>query len=132
MGKLHLKNPQGVEWHSHGPDCVLAITLNHDVGEFSDGYHTFNELYEHRFLLFLAMVKSRAGVPAYMSKVNYDGSSWDGWFVLWTLTPVGQISYHLPMKYWDIAAQWATEKPRCDDYDGHTSQDVIDRMRLWL
>ncbi len=46
------------------------------TGETSDGYHTFNELYEHRHWLFLCLLAGHAGIyPMWMSKAHYDGSS---------------------------------------------------------
>jgi hypothetical protein len=33
--------------------------MSKDMGDVSDGYHTFNELYEHRHMLFLMLMYSR-------------------------------------------------------------------------
>lgn len=44
-----------------------------DPGEISDGYHTFNELYQHRCALFLALMASNPSISK-----HHDGSEWDG------------------------------------------------------
>ena len=47
----------------------------------SDGYHTFDELYEHRFFLYLALVM-RNRDKAWASKLHSDGTMYDGWFIV--------------------------------------------------
>jgi len=95
------------------------------IGEVSDGYHTFNELYDHRFLLWINLMQ-QCEYPCVKSRKNSDGSEWDGWFVAGMTTPYGQISYHLPVKYWGLLD--IDEYETFPDYDGHTSFDVIDRL----
>jgi hypothetical protein len=52
---------------------------------------------------------------------------YEGWFCLGVTIPgIGQISYHLPEKYWHDAffadeREWA--------FDGHTSDDVLKRIK---
>lgn len=95
--------------------------------ETSDGYHSFNELYEHRHALFLAFVSVRGG---WMSKSHHDGSEMEGWFIAGTyLKGVGSISYHLPMRLWDSCAHTKVSiLEAAPVWDGHTSQDVINRL----
>ncbi len=38
------------------------------------------------------------------------------------------MTYHLPMSKWDECADFAMELPQAPDFDGHTSQDVLDRL----
>lgn len=94
-------------------------------GNISDGYHTFNELYEHRHALYLNVVNTHRDM-AFKTLRNSAGEAWDGWFILGMNTPYGQISYHLPMVYWDKAD--VREIERNDDYDGHTAQDTVERL----
>ncbi len=96
-----------------------------DKGNISDGYHTFNELYEHRHALFLNVVKAHKE-QAFKTLRNQKGELWEGWFILGINTPHGQITYHLPMFYWTLAD--VPEVERNADYDGHTSQDVVARL----
>jgi len=97
--------------------------------DVSDGYHTFGELYEHRFELFVALMLTNPEI-SFRASLNADGNQYPGWFVAWMNLPNGQISYHLPERYWDRLASLVTHE-RCPGYDGHTSQDVIERLRFW-
>ncbi len=99
-----------------------------ETGQVSDGYHTFDELYEHRCLLFLNVVKALTDHRdrTFKTRRNQDGEEWSGWFILGMNTDYGQITYHLPDKYWDMAD--VREVERNTDYDGHTSYDVAARL----
>jgi hypothetical protein len=102
---------------------------HHDPGEVSDGFHTFNELYAHRHLLFcLALSKD----PAAWKSLHHsdEQSMYPGWFLAGTTLNGMDITYHLPMDYWDLCH--ADELPSGRAWDGHTSQDVCDRLRAFL
>ena len=113
--------------------------------DVSDGYHTMQELYEHRHALFLALVKYfdnyvtplACNVKCWKSRKHDDGSVYEGWFLLGlTVTKpsfiagadpeVFDISYHLPEKYWHMAK--VIERPKGPPYNGYTPQDVIQRL----
>lgn len=100
------------------------------TGETSDGYHTFNELYEHRCILFMKLCKHLflyTDKKVWKSKLHSDGSSFEGWFIAGIGVEQGdQITYHLPLKYWD--AFKATEHNHAPLFDGHTSDDVLERL----
>lgn len=98
-----------------------------DTSEVSDGYHTFEELYEHRNLLFLQLARF-FGEDVWKAKRNHDGSKWEGWFILGINPRKGhQVTYHLPIKYWDqIDCETYDINPF---YDGHTSKDVLERIK---
>lgn len=88
--------------------------------DISDGYHTFDELYEHRCLLFLNLCLT-------MPNKARIGKTEGGWFVLFLELPTGQISYHLPERM----LPFITSKILADlthQWDGHKSADVIDRL----
>ena len=105
-----------------------AISELDSKDNISDGYHTFKELYEHRCLLFLALCNSHKDY-CYWTYRNSDGSEWDNWFLLVLNHPVaGQISYHLPTNLLKNLKTIVEYKDICDDYDGHTSDDVIKRL----
>lgn len=96
----------------------VAIT-----GETSDGYHTFNELYEHRHALFRLACLNYDG---WKSKLHDDGTMFDGWFIAGVETPDGQVTYHLPIALWDsFAVKIYVRAPK---WDGHTSSDVVNRL----
>jgi len=100
-----------------------------DIGETSDGYHTFNELYEHRHALFLALCRAhRTG--GWCSRVHHDGSSMPGWFIAGISEVSGlTITYHLPDRLWDDAVRTCHVLERAPEWDGHTSKDVIERIK---
>ena len=107
------------------------------TGETSDGYHTFNELYDHRITLFIALCSEiDARTPTgfvWRSKLHSDGSAFDGWFVMGIGTAPGeQITYHLPMSRWADTEWLGTERPRAPEFDGHTSADVLQRLRRYF
>jgi hypothetical protein len=49
------------------------------IDDVSDGYHTFAELYQHRFALFLALC--RALEMGWKSRLHADGTMYPGWFI---------------------------------------------------
>lgn len=106
-----------------------------ESGKISDGYHTFDELYEHRIVLWIALCRQIGSDPRYRfgrdvwrSRLHSDGSSFDGWFVLGMGGAPGvQMTYHLPLSRWD-ECQFATEIARAHPFDGHTSADVLRRI----
>ena len=105
------------------------ITLPCDAGEVSDGFHTFNELYEHRCLLFL-LVLSLNEYGGWKSKLHDDGTMFDGWFIAGYELKTGVITYHLPIEMWDLAKVRSVE--RAPKWDGHTPSDVCKRIRKAL
>jgi hypothetical protein len=98
------------------------------VGEVSDGFHTFNELYDHRCALFLCLMKHNLS-DSWISLAHSTGDHFTGWFIAgMTLSTGKTITYHLPMKFWPDAKSWFEELPRAPKWDGHTSMDVFARL----
>ena len=97
-------------------------------GRLSDGYHTFDELYEHRIALFIALCKATR-YQVWKTHVHSDGTVMDGHFILGLGVDAGrQITYHLPNSKWDeIACDELEEAPT---FDGHTPADVLERLKL--
>ncbi len=107
------------------------------VGAISDGYHTFDELYEHRITLYIALCKQIASYwdaecapnPVWRSQKHSDGSNIEGWFVLGLYQDNNsQITYHLPNDRWD-ETEFAVSLEKAPDFDGHTSADVLERIK---
>lgn len=110
----------------------IPIPENVKVGEVSDGYHTFNELYEFRKLYNAALFNEWAKMDRYnahKSIRHYEGEECfgGGWFIVVAILPDGQISNHYKMEYWDLFNIPEYDKALFP-YDGHTSSDVIKRI----
>ena len=96
------------------------------MGEISDGYHTFNELYHHRAVLFSVVCNMHKDL-AWKAKSHDDGTMYANMFIVGIQTPEGQATYHYDVNpYWnmfnckalDFAPKW----------DGHTPSQAIERI----
>lgn len=103
--------------------------------EVSDGYHTFNELYEFRKTYNAALFNEWAkfDIPQYnvhKSIRHHDGEYCfgGGWFIVVAVLPTGQISNHYELKDWDLFKIPAKDRALFE-YDGHTSNDVLQRLK---
>lgn len=112
------------------PDGVRVLDLPCEAGKVSDGDHSYEELYQHRCLLYLAFLCLKGG--GWYSLKHNDGSQYEGWFIAGITLPSGDISYHLPHEYLDIAAKHLEELERGKVWDGHTATDVLDRLKDWM
>lgn len=103
-----------------------------DMGEVSDGYHTFNELYYYRMLYNAAFFNLLPEEWVHKSKKHYDGEECfgGGWFIVMANLPTGQISNHYELKYWDLFK--VPEKEFADEWDGHTPQEAAERLYKYL
>lgn len=143
----HEASRAAFEAHYPFHDCVMkrglweawCRALDHaaqeqpkDKGQISDGYHTFDELYEHRCSLFLALMASNPAI-SWASTLHDDGSSFDGWFIAGMNLPTGAVTYHLPAGMWSLACETkATILERAPKWDGHTAADVVKRLQAWV
>lgn len=99
------------------------------IGDVSDGYHTFNELYHHRAVLFAALCNLYPDY-AWKSKQHDDPNfpMYDGMFICGINAPDGQATYHYDIDpYWDMFD--VPELPRAPKFDGHTPAMAIERIR---
>lgn len=118
-------------------EALNVLIKDSDTNKISDGYHTFGELYEHRIVLFIALCLQvywsykrtpNEENPIWKTVYHSDGSVWEGWFLLGMFKEKGkQITYHLPIKYWDQVT-FAEQLIKAPDFDGHTSEDVLKRL----
>lgn len=110
----------------------LNLTHINAHGEISDGYHTFDELYEHRCTLFLALMKTMPEI-SWISTQHDDGTTFGDWFVAGINLPSGTITYHLPAGMWSLACATGVKAiERAPKWDGHTSADVVKRVQSWI
>lgn len=120
-GEIDFANPQ--ETCRAIADLIEPCPID---GETSDGYHTFNELYHHRAVLFSVIVAT-FGERAWKSKLHADGTMYDGMFIVGIETPDGQATYHYDIDpYWNLFR--CTELDRAPEWDGHTPNQAIERI----
>lgn len=103
-----------------------------DLGELSDGCHTFNELYDYRMLYNAAFFNLLPKEIVHKSKRHHDGEECfeGGWFIVMANLPTGQISNHYAMEFWDLFK--IPEKEIADEWDGHTPQEAAERLRKYI
>jgi hypothetical protein len=115
--------------------------------DVSDGYHTIEELYDHRITLYIALCRTisdyaecvagewGSGTPEkeempWRSKLHHDGTGYDGWFLLGYGYEAGkQITYHVPMSRWEETNFAETFDKSPVTFDGHTSAEVLERLK---
>ena len=123
--------PDGLmEWTltSHDAAMRLADLIEPQpiIGDTSDGYHTFNELYDHRAKLFSVIVRCFKD-RAWKSKLHHDGTMYEGMFIVGIETSQGQATYHYDIDpYWNVFD--CKELARAPEWDGHTSEQAISRI----
>ncbi len=97
--------------------------------DISDKWHTFDELYYHRMILFLSLQLAHKD-KAWKSKQHHDGSMFDNSFIVGIDTPNGQYSYHYDLKYWDLFED-IKELDKAPEYDGHMPKDIGRLLSLY-
>lgn len=108
---------QGTKYNSDGTP---------DFGDVSDGYHTFNELYEHRTVLFASLCKL-SGEKAWWSNRHSDGSMYDGMFIAGISTDAGTITYHVENTYKDLF-KTIPQLDYAPKWDGSTPADGLNYL----
>jgi hypothetical protein len=97
------------------------ILKGDNVGEYSDGYHTFNELYHHRMIMFSVICNHNKNF-AWKSKMHDDGSMFDNYFIVGIETEKGQFTYHYHLDNWEYFN--VKEVEFAPKWDGHTANDI--------
>jgi len=104
-----------------------------DDNKISDGYHTFDELYKHRIMLYMVVCRlavANGGFECWKSIKHHDYSEYEGWFIMGLKSnahPEFNITYHLPMTCWNDC-DFAKTLDNAPEWDGHTSNDVLMRL----
>ena len=113
-------------------EFITLLFLEQDMGDVSDGYHTFNELYYYRMLYNAAFFNLLPKEWVYKSKRHHDGEECfgGGWFIVMANLPTGQISNHYELKDWELFQ--IPEKEIADEWDGHTPQEAAKRIHEYL
>lgn len=126
--------PVQMEWHDNEElaDHLVAngvtVIPESGIGDMSDGYHTFNELYHHRAVLF-SVICNLHPLCSWKAKKHHDGTMYDGMFIVGINTPEGQATYHYDIDpYWDMFK--VPEAEFAPEWDGHTADEAIRRIAL--
>lgn len=117
----------------------ILDTLSEDRENYSDGYHTFAELYEFRKMynaaLFNAWFNTYHDFNVHKSWRHNDGEYCFGekkeWFIVSAMLPTGLISNHYKAEDWDLF-QIPSVEIAMFKYDGHTANDVLDRIKRFI
>lgn len=90
--------------------------------QISDGYHTFEELYYHRMVLFSLVCRIYKD-KAWKSWKHDDGSMFDDYFIVGVTTPKGDYTYHYYKDYWSTFD--VKELELAPVWDGHKPSDIV-------
>jgi hypothetical protein len=120
-----------IHWYGDIEDAIGKWNKRADEateinGSTSDGYHTFDELYFHRMILFSVICNQNSN-KAWKSRKHSDGGMFgDDWFIVGIKTPLGEYSYHYKMDCWEYFN--VEILPFAPEWDGHQPSDVT-RLR---
>ena len=94
----------------------------------SDGWHTFEELYYHRMILFSIILNQNKEI-SWKSRQHHDGTMFDeDSFICGIETPEGQYTYHYNLEFWDYFK--VKELEFAPEYDGHKPSDITRLLSL--
>lgn len=124
-----IEDPAGY-WEERAARAEEALAAK-ITGDTSDGYHTFNELYDYRRVYNAALFNEWANgdlIPVVKSWRHSDGelAFGGGWFIVVATLPTGQISNHYEAEHWDQFQVPEVDLP--PEYDGHTPAEALDRL----
>ena len=97
------------------------------TGATSDGYHSFDELYDHRMSLTSALTQHVGGIK---SKLHSDGDMFKDYFIIVFQLNGNQCSYHYHMDNWDCFDH-LREVERAPEWNGHTANDVAQYAKAY-
>jgi hypothetical protein len=101
----------------------LIPQLGELKGQVSDGYHTFDELYFHRMILFSVICKMHKG-ESWRSRLHADGTMYENYFIVGVNAPDGQYTYHYHESHWDHF-DGVKVLDRAPEWDGHVPSDIL-------
>lgn len=90
-------------------------------GSISDGYHSFDELYFHRMMLF-SIICNTYKDSSWKSWLHSDGTMYEDYFIVGVTTPEGDYSYHYHKDHWDEFD--VKEIESAPEWDGHKPEDI--------
>jgi len=109
-----------------------VLTVEGDAKEVSDTKHSFGELYNHRIMLFMAFMVMNPKI-SFRASYHNDGTFFEGNFIAGMQLPQGQITYHIPLEYWNMLSDKGIKtQDFAPEWDGHSSDDVIERLYAFI
>ena len=102
-----------------------------ETGLISDGYHTFDELYFHRMILFSVLCKIYKN-NSWKSRKHSNGEYPFGdkdWFIVGITTSEGDYTYHYHMEFWGHF-EGVKELEFGKKWDGHLPKDITRLVSL--
>lgn len=118
----------------HEPLNEIIVTMKKagvlNVKKISDGNHTFGDLYKQRAYLFSVICYQNIDF-AWKSKKHFDEENdpmFNGDFVVGITTPLGEVSYHFKLEFWDLFED-IKELDRAPRYDGYSPEEALVRIR---
>ena len=96
-------------------------------GQISDGYHTFDELYQHRMMLFSVICNTYKN-KSWKSWIHDDDTMFDDYFIVGIETEQGQFTYHYHKDNWGMFN--VQELDKAPQWDGHTASDITRLLTL--
>lgn len=127
--RIHGENaPGGNEtWKEFDTKCEAYLRKTESVGQISDGFHTFKDLYNHRRALTVALMESNLSI-SWKSKEHHPEDQpmfKGGYFIVgMTLPGEGQISYHYKLHHWTDFDN-VTELPHAPKWNGHSPETTV-------
>lgn len=104
--------------------------IENSFKNFSDGYHTFGELYHHRAILSAAFFNEHKDIAWKSKKHNHEDDEMfdDDMFIVGIQTPEGMATYHYHIEpYWHLFD--VPELEEAPKWDGHTPDEAINRIK---
>jgi len=116
-GKIIVKN------YLFDEDYINTLIKNEEInnGKISDGYHTFNELYAHRMVLFSVICETYPEI-SWKSKLHSDETMFDDYFIVGITTLEGDYTYHYHISHWNRFE--VKELDNAPEWDGHKPEDI--------
>lgn len=110
----------------------LVMITCPDSARISDGFHTMDEVYDHRRALTAVLAAAAATEgDSWRSKAHHPDDSpmfEGGYFIVGINLPTGVITYHYKLKHWDDFAA-VPELEHAPKWDGATPGDTVTRLQ---
>jgi hypothetical protein len=131
-------------WHRHTPGEYDAHqkpidgeegphpVLGGHPAQLTDGFHTMEELYDHRRALTAALMAERADI-SWRSREHHpdDYPMFEGgYFIVGIDTPAGTVTYHYKLAHWDDFGE-VPELPHAPKWDGAKPESSVTRLLGW-